>query len=59
MQWHSKAKKDNNFITYVQVTCEAAAIRRTGRIIDELDVTSAFATLAAEMNFVKPTFTTS
>ncbi|KLO13966.1 hypothetical protein SCHPADRAFT_873402 [Schizopora paradoxa] len=42
-----------------EVTCEATAIRRTARIIDELDVASAFATLAAEMNFVKPTFTTS
>ena len=38
----------------LKVITEASSIRRNARIVDELDVTSAFATLAVEMNFVRP-----
>ncbi|EJD04012.1 uncharacterized protein FOMMEDRAFT_106414 [Fomitiporia mediterranea MF3/22] len=42
-----------------ETNTEATAIRRNARILEELDVTSAFATLAAEMNFVRPTISDS
>ena len=61
---HDVAKWGTPFIQYVlsafykiiiQTNIEATAIRKNARILDELDVTSAFATLASELNFVKPT----
>ncbi|KAK0233421.1 muts domain V-domain-containing protein [Armillaria fumosa] len=39
-----------------EVNGHAASLRRNARIMDELDVTLAFANLATEMKFVKPTF---
>ncbi|KAK0208543.1 muts domain V-domain-containing protein [Desarmillaria ectypa] len=39
-----------------EVNGHAASLRRNARIMDELDVTLAFANLATEMRFVKPTF---
>ncbi|TFY59442.1 hypothetical protein EVJ58_g5777 [Rhodofomes roseus] len=40
-----------------EVNLHAGRLRSNARIIDELDVTLAFATLATEMNFVRPTLT--
>ncbi|KAL0575036.1 hypothetical protein V5O48_006937 [Marasmius crinis-equi] len=37
-----------------EITSHAPSLRRNARILDELDVTLAFATLATEMNFVRP-----
>ncbi|ESK98406.1 dna mismatch repair protein [Moniliophthora roreri MCA 2997] len=38
-----------------EITSHAASLRRNARILDELDVTLAFANLATEMKFVRPT----
>ncbi|KAF9270425.1 hypothetical protein L218DRAFT_993042 [Marasmius fiardii PR-910] len=38
-----------------EITSHASNLRRNARVLDELDVTLAFADLAAEMNFVRPT----
>ncbi|KAG7099423.1 hypothetical protein E1B28_001275, partial [Marasmius oreades] len=38
-----------------EITSHASSIRRNARVLDELDVTLAFANLAVEMNFVRPT----
>ncbi|EPQ60899.1 hypothetical protein GLOTRDRAFT_30591, partial [Gloeophyllum trabeum ATCC 11539] len=38
------------------ISC-STALRRNARVIDELDVTLGFATLASELNFVRPTVT--
>jgi DNA mismatch repair ATPase MutS len=40
-----------------QVTTHTEDVRQNARIIDELDVALGFATLAAEMNFCRPTMT--
>ncbi|CAG8495189.1 12195_t:CDS:10 [Acaulospora colombiana] len=40
-----------------QVTAQSTTLRRNARIIDELDVTLAFAETAVEMNLVRPTVT--
>ena len=37
-----------------QVNAHTSVLRRNARIVDELDVTLAFAHLAEEMNFVRP-----
>ncbi|KAL5535471.1 hypothetical protein ACEPAF_3565 [Sanghuangporus sanghuang] len=42
-----------------ETNLETSAIRKNARILDELDVTSAFASLASEMNFVRPTISES
>jgi len=42
-----------------QVISEAVSLRRNARIVDEIDVTLSFATLAHEMNFVRPALTDS
>ncbi|KZT21672.1 hypothetical protein NEOLEDRAFT_1244425 [Neolentinus lepideus HHB14362 ss-1] len=41
----------NEIISY------STALRRNARVVDELDATLGFATLAAELNFVRPTVT--
>ncbi|KAF9015364.1 muts domain V-domain-containing protein [Cyathus striatus] len=41
-----------------KVACFETQLRRNAQVIDELDVLLAFAELAADMNFVKPTVTT-
>lgn len=41
----------------IQVNAYSGPIRRNARILDELDVTLAFANLATEMQFVRPTIT--
>ncbi|KAJ6604390.1 muts domain V-domain-containing protein [Mycena vulgaris] len=38
-------------------TCHSSQLRRNARILDELDVTLAFANLAKEMGFVRPVLT--
>ena len=43
--------------TVVQVNVHASQLRTNARILDELDVTLAFATLATELNLVRPTLT--
>lgn len=43
----------------VQVNAEALALRRNARIVDEIDVTLSFATLAHEMRFTRPVVTDS
>ncbi|PIL32139.1 hypothetical protein GSI_06845 [Ganoderma sinense ZZ0214-1] len=40
-----------------EITSQSAILRRNARIIDELDVTLAFANLAVEMRFVRPVVT--
>lgn len=37
-----------------QVNLQAASLRRNARVLDELDVTLAFAQLAIDMNLVRP-----
>ena len=41
----------------VQVITQSLQLRRNARVLDELDVTLAFAGLAKEMNFVRPVLT--
>lgn len=43
----------------IQVNAEAAALRRNARIMDEIDVTLSFASLAHEMRLVRPVLTDS
>ena len=40
-----------------QITSQTTLLRRNAHIIDELDVTLAFANLAIEMRFVRPVIT--
>ncbi|KAJ8084239.1 hypothetical protein PM082_003006 [Marasmius tenuissimus] len=40
-----------------EITSHASSLRRNARILDELDVTLAFASLATELNFVRPMIT--
>ncbi|KAH8120262.1 muts domain V-domain-containing protein [Phellopilus nigrolimitatus] len=51
------AEKDAFLTLRNEVNAQAIAIRRNARIIDELDVTSAFAKLASEMKYVRPIVT--
>jgi hypothetical protein len=41
----------------MEVNSHASQLRRNARILDELDVTLAFANLAKEMSFVRPVLT--
>jgi DNA mismatch repair ATPase MutS len=45
---------DKKLLIYEQVSSHASLLRLNARILDELDVTLAFANLAGEMNFVRP-----
>lgn len=51
------AEKEAFDILRHEVNSSAFALRRNAEILDELDVTLSFATLAAEMNFVRPRIT--
>ncbi|KAG8966474.1 DNA mismatch repair ATPase msh1 [Tulasnella sp. 419] len=48
------AEKDAFATLRREVNASGTAIRKNGRIIDELDVTMAFAQLADDMNYVRP-----
>ncbi|KAI1797718.1 muts domain V-domain-containing protein [Ganoderma leucocontextum] len=48
------AEKEAFEILRNDITSQSASLRRNARIIDELDVTLAFANLAVEMRFVRP-----
>lgn len=48
------AEKDAFDTLRNEVNIEAGALRRNARIMDEFDVTLGFATLANEMQFVRP-----
>ncbi|KAI0778013.1 muts domain V-domain-containing protein [Trametes elegans] len=50
----SNAEKEAFEIMRNEVTAHASELRLNARIVDELDVTLAFANLAAEMRFVRP-----
>lgn len=45
---------DDELIFPIQVNLHAPSLRRNARVLDELDVTMAFAQLAADMNFIRP-----
>ncbi|EJF66544.1 hypothetical protein DICSQDRAFT_142135 [Dichomitus squalens LYAD-421 SS1] len=51
------AEKEAFEVLRNEVISQSTSLRRNARIIDELDVTLAFANLAVEMHFVRPTVT--
>ncbi|KAL7285659.1 hypothetical protein ACG7TL_000764 [Trametes sanguinea] len=53
----SVAEKEAFELLKNEVTAQSHLLRRNARIIDELDVTLAFANLAVEMRFVRPVVT--
>lgn len=44
--------REINFV--IQVNLHAPSLRRNARVLDELDVTLAFAQLATDLNLVRP-----
>jgi DNA mismatch repair ATPase MutS len=44
-------------LTNTQVKIHEVQLRRNARVIDELDVTLGFASLASDMHFTRPTMT--
>ena len=46
-----------HLLTFLEVNALSGPLRRNARILDELDVTLAFASFATEMNFVRPVIT--